>query len=130
MNVIALRNCVRTDGICLCLEIEQVSNNFVEQDLRESIGVKYMDLWTPKSERHKSQLYLKLFSPFTSPASSSRLIKQQSLTATWSPSPSHLYQQHKRHIVSKQKSLSASTSRCLDKQQSLSASSKRQSFVS
>ena len=41
MNVIALRNCVRTNGICLCLEIEQVSNNFVEKDFRKSMGVKY-----------------------------------------------------------------------------------------
>ena len=86
---------------------------------------------TDTTEQHKFKIYLKLFSPFASPASSSssRLIKQQSLTATWSPSPSHLFQQHKRQIVSKQKSLSASTSRCLDKQQSLSASSKEPTSV-
>ena len=38
MNVIALlSNCVTTNGICLCLEIEQVSINFVEKDFRKSM---------------------------------------------------------------------------------------------
>ena len=99
--------------------MEQVSVNFVEKEFRKNMDVKRL---------FKNQIIvlLETFSPFASPASSasSRLIKQQSLMAAWSPSPSPspLFQQHKRQIVSKQKSLSASTSRCLYKQQSLSAS--------
>ena len=117
MNVIdALSNCVTPNGICLCLETEQVSVNFDENmDVKRLLKIQIL-------------VFLETFSPFASPASSasSRLIKQQSLMAAWSPSPSPspLFQQHKRQIVSKQKSLSASTSRCLYKQQSLSASSK------
>ena len=41
MNVIALlSNCVTPIGVCLCLEIEEVSINFVEKDFRKSMELK------------------------------------------------------------------------------------------